>query len=62
VGMVIDTEGHGKVRIIEVKENPSWGATVIIYLDQYGPENAIGRFVNDGGLPGGAVLVEQVSE
>ncbi|MEK8217150.1 hypothetical protein [Paenibacillus sp. FSL L8-0463] len=60
LGMVIDTEQHGKVKVIGFEEKPAWGTDVIIHLDSYGPNNVIGRFSNSGGLPGGALLVEYV--
>lgn len=62
VGMIIDTKDHGRIKLVDFKENPEWGGQINFYLDEYRRDTCIGSIMRLGLLTGGSFLVEYVDE
>lgn len=61
VGLVINTNSHGKVRVLEFKEGENAVNGVVIYLDKYSMDTSIGS-MDSGLLETGFMLVTYVDD
>lgn len=61
IGVVVETEEHGNVKIIGFNPHDTWGGKVHLYMGKAHMDTFAGSFQAHG-LTGGALIVEKTDE